>query len=180
MKYQHLFFDLDHTLWDFDANAEESLSELYKFFNLESKAIIPFNLFYTTYLNHNAILWHRYENGFISTDELKWRRMWRTLLDFKIADEELASAGLSKYFQNIITSEVSNSVKPKKEIFDYALKKVSGKLEESIMIGDNPDADILGAINAGMDSIFVNYINANCKQKPTYIIHHLKELRSIF
>lgn len=230
LKYRHLFFDLDHTLWDFDANAEESLSEIYKFFALESKAIEPFDRFYTTYLNHNAILWNRYEKGFINTDELKWRRMWRTLLDFKIADEKLSkemseyfleilptkkrvfeytyeildyltekkyslhlltngfektqrrklnSAGLSKYFKNIITSEISNSVKPKKEIFEYALNKAQGKIEECIMIGDNLNADILGAKNAGMDSIFVNHINTNCGEEPTYVIRHLKELESI-
>ncbi|MGN6533805.1 MAG: YjjG family noncanonical pyrimidine nucleotidase [Ginsengibacter sp.] len=230
MKYQHLFFDLDHTLWDFDANAEESLAELYDFFNLESKAIGPFSKFYSTYLNHNLTLWSRYEKGYITTDELKWRRMWRTLLDFQIADEKLAkdmsefflealptkkkvfeytheildyltekkyslhlitngfektqrlklaSSELTKYFKNIITSEISNSVKPKKEIFEYAVNKAAGKIEESIMIGDNLQADILGAQNAGMDSIFVNHINAECDENPTYIIRHLKELEGI-
>lgn len=230
MKYQHLFFDLDHTLWDFDANAKESLAELYKFFKLESKAIGVFNQFYSVYLNHNAMLWNRYEKGYITVDELKWKRMWRTLLDFQIADEKLAkdmseyfleslptkkkvfeytyeileyltkkkysihlitngfektqriklsSSNLTKYFKNVITSEVSNSVKPKKEIFEYALNKAKGKIEESIMIGDNLNADILGAKNAGMDSIFVNHINANCCEKPTYTIRHLKELEFI-
>jgi putative hydrolase of the HAD superfamily len=49
------------------------------------------------------------------------------------------------------------------------------------MIGDNLDADIKGAINAGMDSIFVNHINADLKGiKPTYVITHLKELEGIF
>lgn len=230
MKYTHLFFDLDHTLWDFDANAEESLKELYDFFELESRAIGPFNLFFTTYLNHNAALWNRFEKGYIKVEELKWKRMWRTLLDFQIADEKLAknmsdyfleilptkkkvfentyetldyltdkkyslhlltngfekiqriklsSSNLTKYFKTIITSEISNSVKPKKEIFEYALNKVNGKIDESIMIGDNLNADILGASNAGMDSIFVNHINADCNQNPTYIVHHLKELESI-
>ena len=230
MKYRHLFFDLDHTLWDFDANAKESLFELYNVFKLESKAIGPFNFFYSTYLNHNAILWSRYEKGYITNEELKWRRMWRTLLDFKIADEELSkemsahfleilptkkkvfdytfeildyltqknysihlitngfektqrsklnNADLSKYFTHIITSEISNSVKPKKEIFEYALKKAGGKIEESIMIGDNLNADIMGAQNAGMDTIFVNHINAECNAAPTFTIRHLKELESI-
>lgn len=230
MKYRHLFFDLDHTLWDFDANARESLMELYLFFKLESKAIGTFTEFYTIYLNHNATLWSRYEKGYISVEELKWKRMWRTLLDFQIADEKLAkdmsdyfldilptkkkvfdytyeildyltqkkyslylitngfektqriklaSSGLEKYFRHIITSEISNSVKPKKEIFEYALQKANGKTEESIMIGDSLDADILGAKNAGMDSIFVNHINADCNNEPTYTIRHLKELEAI-
>ena len=70
---------------------------------------------------------------------------------------------------------------------EVALKKGSeaiklmdaGKIEESIMIGDNLNADILGAKNAGMDSIFVNHIHVDCNQEPTYIIHHLKELETI-
>jgi putative hydrolase of the HAD superfamily len=231
LKYKHLFFDLDHTLWDFNANAEESLTELYGFFDLESRAIGSFDKFYNIYLTHNKTLWSRYEKGYITVEELKWRRMWRTLLDFHIADEKLAkdmseyflevlpkkkrvfdytykildyltekkyslhlitngfektqrlklnSADLSKYFTHIITSETSNSVKPKKEIFEFALQKAKGKTEESIMIGDNPEADILGAMNAGMDSIFVNHINEECATKPTYTIRHLKELENIF
>ena len=231
MKYRHLFFDLDHTLWDFDANAKESLFEIYHYFKLEASAISSFDSFYTTYLNHNAILWTRYEKGYISHEELKWRRMWRTLLDFKIADEELSkemsiqfleilptrkkvfdytfeileyltkknyaihlitngfekiqrskliNANLIKYFTHIITSEISNSVKPKKEIFEFALNRSGGNIRESIMIGDNVSADITGAQNAGMDTIFVNHIHADCAASPTYIIHHLKELESIF
>lgn len=231
MKYRHLFFDLDHTLWDFDANAKVSLTELYEFFKLESMAVSPFHFFYTTYLKHNATLWERYENGYINAEELKWKRMWRTLLDFQIADEKLAremseyfleslptkkmvfeytyevldylteknyslhlltngfektqrtklkSSHLTKYFKNIITSEISNSSKPKKEIFEYALKTVNGKCEESIMIGDSVNADILGAQNAGMDSIFVNHICAECPASPTFTIQNLKELETIF
>lgn len=230
MKYRHLFFDLDHTLWDFNANAEESLREIYRFFNLESKAISTFHEFYSIYINHNATLWSRFEKGYISVEELKWKRMWRTLLDFQIADERLSkdmseyfleilpqkkrvfeytyeileyltakkyslhlitngfektqkikleSAGLTKYFKNVVTSEISNSVKPKKEIFEYAIAKAKCRMEESIMIGDNLNADILGAKNAGMDSVFVNHINAETNETPTYTVHHLKELESI-
>lgn len=229
-KYQHLFFDLDHTLWDFDANAKESLQELYVIFKLDEKFIYPFETFYTTYLKHNAVLWDRFEKGYITSEELKWKRMWRSLLDFHIGDEALArdmsskfleilptkkrvfeytfeildyltdkgysihlitngfektqrskldNSKLGKYFTHIITSEISNSMKPQKEIFDYALRKSNGLLEESIMIGDNPNADIKGAMDAGMDTIFVNHINAECILKPTHTIFHLKELESI-
>ena len=48
------------------------------------------------------------------------------------------------------------------------------------MIGDNLDADIQGAMNAGMDSIFVNHINAATDINPTYTVTHLKELEQIF
>jgi putative hydrolase of the HAD superfamily len=229
--YKHLFFDLDHTLWDFDANAKETLLEIYTFFELEGKGIHPFIDFYKHYLHHNEILWDRYHKGFISSEELKWKRMWRTMLEFKIGSEQLArdmsvkfleilptkkilfphtieildylqargytlhlitngfektqwskinNSGLSKYFTHMITSEASNSLKPKKEIFEYALNKAGATLPESIMLGDNLDADIQGAINAGMDCIFVNHLKAGTDIKPTYIIHHLKELEQIF
>jgi putative hydrolase of the HAD superfamily len=230
LKYQHLFFDLDHTLWDFDANAKESLNELYHLFKLESKFISPFEYFYSTYLKHNTILWDRFEKGYITSEELKWRRMWRTLLDFRIGDEALAKemsatfleilptkkkvfdytfeilnyltergylihlitngfektqwsklnhSELAKYFTHVITSEASNSMKPQKEIFEYAVKKTNGEIKDCIMIGDNPNADIQGALNAGMDTIFVNHIRAEYKVKPTHTIYHLKELEHI-
>ena len=230
-KYKHLFFDLDHTLWDFDTNAKETLIDIYALFELEKKNVFPFEDFYRKYLHHNEVLWDRYHKGFITGDELKWRRMWRTLLEFKIGDEQLAKdisahfleilptkgilfpytreildyltaknyklhlitngfektqwnklnqSNLGHYFTQVITSEASNSLKPKKEIFEYALSKAGAALNESIMLGDNLDADIQGGINAGMDTVFVNHINAVTELKPTYIVRHLKELENIF
>jgi putative hydrolase of the HAD superfamily len=60
------------------------------------------------------------------------------------------------------------------------MHKAKALLSESIMIGDNTEVDIQGAINAGMDSVFVNHINAHCPLNPTYTIYHLKELEKIF
>lgn len=231
MKYKHLFFDLDHTLWDFDANAKIALTEIYSFFNLEVIGVKSFDRFYNYYLHHNQILWDRYHKGFINADELKWKRMWRTLLEFKIGDEKVAkdmsshfleilpvkkllfphtieilnylsekdyrlhlitngfektqwckirNSGLDGYFTHVITSEASNSLKPKKEIFDYAMNKAGATITDSIMLGDNLDADIRGAMNAGMDCIFVNHINTKTELKPTFTINHLKELENIF
>ena len=57
--------------------------------------------------------------------------------------------------------------------------KAGATFSESIMLGDNLDADIQGAINAGMDSIFVNHINATTDLSPTYTIYHLRELEDI-
>jgi putative hydrolase of the HAD superfamily len=90
MKYRHLFFDLDHTLWDFEANSRKTLEELYSHFALEEKGVHDFDAFHKTYLAHNDKLWDRYRKGFIKVDELRWKRMWLTLLDFKIGDEQLA------------------------------------------------------------------------------------------
>lgn len=90
MKYKHLFFDLDHTLWDFEANSRQTLMELYETLALEAKGIHDFSLFHKNYLAHNELLWEKYRKGHIKVDELRWKRMWLALLDFKIADENLA------------------------------------------------------------------------------------------
>lgn len=230
-KYKHLFFDLDHTLWDFDTNARLTLEDLFEEYGLKDKIKAPFQDFFEKYLHHNKILWERYQNGFISSEELKWKRMWRSLMEFKVADEQLsknmsitfleilptkksifpytieilnylrdksyqmhlitngfektqkskiANSKIDHFFTHIITSEGSNSMKPEREIFDYALNISNAKLEESIMIGDNLEADIKGAIDYGMDCVFVNHINVEkTSYTPTYTITHLKELESI-
>jgi putative hydrolase of the HAD superfamily len=231
MKYKHLFFDLDHTLWDFEANARSTLENLYETLQLKTRGINDFELFYRNYLGHNEKLWERYRKGYIKQDELRVKRMWLSLLDFKIADTELSQqlsvrflellptrtilfpytkeiltylvdkgyalhlitngfektqhsklkhSGLHIFFKEVITSEGSNSLKPNKAIFEFALKKSGALLHESIMIGDTPEVDILGAKNAGMDQVFVNHLKVAVEEKPTYTVHSLKELENIF
>ncbi len=98
----------------------------------------------------------------------------------KVQYSKLERSGLKRYFKEIITSEASNNTKPNKEIFDYAFMKANAEAEESIMIGDNLDADIQGGINAGMDTVFVNHIDEEAYIKPTYIVRDLKSLEKIF
>ena len=231
MPYKDLFFDLDHTIWDFELNSKETLWDLHLKYELEAKGINNFDEFYSIYSVHNHKLWDRYSKGFIKQEELRWKRIYLSLLDYKIADEALSkemsldyltilpdkknlfpytieileylkskgytmhlitngfesvqfkkikNSNLADYFTEVITSEASNSLKPNKEIFEYALKASGAKLETSIMIGDNEDADIQGAINAGMDSIFVNHLQIQPTVPATHTITHLKELENIF
>lgn len=231
MKYQHLFFDLDHTLWDFEANARETLLALHEAMQLGIRGIDDFDLFHKNYLAHNEKLWDRYRNGLIKQDELRLKRMSLSLLDFKIADESLSKemsirfldllptrtilfpytkeilfylvekgytlhlitngfektqhsklhhSGLSKFFKEIITSEISNSLKPNKEIFEFAFRKTGALPTNSIMIGDSIEVDIKGAINAGIDQVFVNYQQLVADIRPTYTVNSLKELEEIF
>lgn len=229
MKYKHLFFDLDHTLWDFDANAKTTLQQLHVDLNLPEKGIYDFDLFYRNYLAHNERLWIKYRNGQIKQDELRLKRMWLALLDFHIADEALArqlselflqllptrtilfpdtievlqylrdkgygmhlitngfeeiqhcklkSSGLAEFFEVVVTSECSNSLKPQREIFEYAMNRTGASVEESLMIGDTLDVDVLGALNIGMDAVHVNYNAQEQEVEPTYTIYHLKELKT--
>ena len=231
MPYKDLFFDLDHTIWDFELNSKETLWDLHQKYALEAKGINDFDVFYSNYSVHNHRLWDRYTKGFIKQEELRWKRIYLSLLDYKIADEALSkemsvdyldilpnkknlfpytieildylknknykmhlitngfesvqfkkikNSNLADYFTQVITSEASNSLKPHKEIFDYALKVTNAKLETSIMIGDNEAADIQGAINAGMDSIFVNHLQIEPTVPATHTITHLKELENLF
>ncbi|MDB5011745.1 MAG: noncanonical pyrimidine nucleotidase, YjjG family, partial [Mucilaginibacter sp.] len=48
-KYNHIFFDLDHTIWDFDKNAEEALQELYAIHALENIGLSSADVFIETY-----------------------------------------------------------------------------------------------------------------------------------
>ncbi len=230
MAYKHLFFDLDHTIWDFEMNAKETLHDLFLSNDLQARGIHNFDEFFDKYSEHNHRLWGRYTKGFIKQDELRWKRMWLALLDYKIADEALSRklslefldllptkknlfpytfeildylknkgyvlhlitngfesvqhnklkhSQLSDYFIEVITSEGSNSLKPNKEIFDYAIAKCGALCHESIMIGDNLEADIQGGINAGMDTVFVNHLRIKPHIKATYEIFELKELEQI-
>ena len=231
MQYQHLFFDLDHTLWDFDTNSKEALQDLYRIHQLNEKGIADFDVFFERYSFHNHLLWERYAKGLIKQDELRWKRMYLAMLDFKLANEKLArsmgvdfldilpnknkvfpytheileyltgkgyvlhlitngfekvqqhklvQSNMDHFFNEMITSEVSNSLKPHKEIFDFALNKTGAVPKHSIMIGDNLDADIQGGINAGLDTVFVNHLNTTPHIQPTYTVYHLQELEQIF
>ncbi|HSK12015.1 MAG TPA: hypothetical protein VK907_02315, partial [Phnomibacter sp.] len=75
-KYKHLFFDLDHTLWDFETNSHETLKEVYFSHDLHKSLTPDFEAFYRRYAYHNKKLWDRYHHGHIRQDELRWKRMW--------------------------------------------------------------------------------------------------------
>ena len=230
MVYKDLFFDLDHTLWDFELNSKETMQELYINHQIAALGITDFDAFFNIYTAHNHRLWDRYAKGFIKQEELRWKRIYLSLLDFKIANEQLSkdmsleflqilptkkklfphtieilnylkekdykmhlitngfesvqiqkikNAEIAHYFNEVVTSETSNSLKPNKEIFEFALKSSNAVLSESIMIGDNETADIQGGINIGMDTVFVNHLKVAPTLPATYTITHLKELEEI-
>jgi putative hydrolase of the HAD superfamily len=104
--YQHLFFDLDHTLWDFEANSKATLLHLYQELELEKRGVADFNRFHQNYLVHNEKLWERYRNGYIKQEELRVKRMRLTLLDFKIVDEVLEQAMSVQFLEMLPTRTI--------------------------------------------------------------------------
>lgn len=229
-QYKHLFFDLDHTLWDFDRNSENTLKQLFDEYDLTSRGVPGFRAFMETYIVHNDRMWERFRNGFIKREELRWKRIWLTLLDFKVGDTALAYemsaayleilptqtiltpyakdllehckgryimhlitngfettqwqklqySGIAAYFSEVITSEKSNSMKPHRQIFDYALQVTGAQTEDCIMIGDALDIDVLGAFNAGWDQVYYNPGRKLHDRKPTYEIGCWKEMMKVF
>lgn len=229
-RYKHLFFDLDHTLWDFDKNSENTLRLLYDEYQLTEKGIPDFEDFKQTYCQHNDRMWERFRKGFIKREELRWKRIWLTLLDYKIGDTALAYemsaaylellptqtlltpfakellehckdryqmhlitngfettqwqklqySGIASYFGQVITSEKCDRPKPHKEIFDFALLATGAAANDSIMIGDALDIDILGAHNAGWDQVYYNPSAKKHDRTPTFEIACLSEMLEVF
>ncbi len=116
-RYAHLFFDLDHTLWDFEANSEATLLDLFHEMQLHEKATSDFAHFHKTYHHHNNIYWERFRKGFINREELRWKRMWRTLVDYKITDEVLAREMSERYLEILPTK--TNLFPHCKELLEY-------------------------------------------------------------
>lgn len=87
MPYRHIFFDLDHTIWDFDRNAEETLHELYKSHALEELGLSCPVTFIETYTRNNHELWAAYHLGQISKHELRETRFKKTFLDLGLSPE---------------------------------------------------------------------------------------------
>ena len=86
MYYKHLFFDLDHTLWDFDANARETLLELYDTYRLTELGIDSAEKFIEVYTDHNHRLWRDYHNGLISKEQLRSSRFRLTFEHFELPE----------------------------------------------------------------------------------------------
>ncbi|MNQ47264.1 Pyrimidine 5'-nucleotidase YjjG [compost metagenome] len=218
-----VFFDLDHTLWDFDKNSEMAFDRIFK----SKFPEIRIQDFIEKYAPINQACWKLYQNDQITHIELRYNRLKFSFdaLNVEISDEnineiandyieyltdnnhlfdgaievleylkpkyklhiitngfanvqerKINNALLAGYFNTITNSELAGVKKPNSIIFDYAVNSAKTSKENSIMIGDCLDADVNGALNAGLDAIFFNEkkIEApdNIKQ-----INHLLELK---
>jgi len=88
--YRHIFFDLDHTLWDFHKNSEETLHELYHAFNLPALGAKNATAFIETYKEINHRLWDGYHNGTITKEQLRHSRFRNAFTACGINGEHIA------------------------------------------------------------------------------------------
>lgn len=231
MVYKHLFFDLDHTLWDFERNSAECLADIYETFDLKGLNISNLETFQKEFSVVNRHHWSLLEKNLITHEDLRRRRFQETLENLGVKDlkksfgleineyflellpkmahliegavdvleyllpkyelhiisngwqdiqvNKMKSSEIHHYFGEIITNELAGTRKPDRGIFDYAIDITKANLVESLMIGDNYEADILGAINVNMDTVFYNPENISKGQKPTFDINKLVELKEI-
>jgi 5'-nucleotidase len=82
----------------------------------------------------------------------------------------LERTGLMNHFEWLVISEQVGVAKPHPKIFEHAFS-LMGELnpEQVLMVGDNPDSDIKGGLNAGMHTCWLNVHN---KTLPEGIVPH--------
>ncbi len=220
---QHVFFDLDHTLWDFDKNSALTFDKIFKI----NKVNLDIIRFLSIYEPVNLNYWRLYRNAEIDKDKLRYGRLKDTFdaMNYSVEDtlihilsedyishlttfnhlfedtievlnylhnnyqlhiitngfeevqyKKMTVSNIAHYFKTVTNAENSGVKKPNPIIFDYALKLANAKPEHSVMIGDNYEADILGALEVGYDAIFFNYRN---EESELHIkqINHLSQLK---
>ena len=201
---RNIFFDLDHTLWDFDKNSSLAFVAIFKKHGIN----VEIERFLEVYTPINAEYWKMYREDRVSKEDLRYGRLKNTfdhleivigdsqidqlaidyiehlpkhnhllegaieMLDYlepvydlhiitngfkEVQHKKLYSSGILKYFKTVTTSEDVGVKKPHRTIFETALRNASAKVDESIMIGDNLEADFLGARDFGMQAILYNY-----------------------
>ena len=96
-KYEHLFFDLDHTLWDFKTNSRLTLIEIYKKFNLEELGNVNQDEFIQIYEKNNHQMWAEYRSGKMSKETLRTERFRKSLANIGVKNKELVELAADYY-----------------------------------------------------------------------------------
>lgn len=86
---KHIFFDLDHTIWDFDKNANETLTELYEQYQLKALGLDSCKLFIERYSANNQLLWADYHMGRITKETLRSERFHKTFIELGVAPDQV-------------------------------------------------------------------------------------------
>lgn len=94
--------------------------------------------------------------------------------------KKLESCGLKDYFDTIILSEDAGVNKPSPLFFEYALQQSGAQRETTLMIGDNLQTDIMGAMATGIDALFFNrYPEYEKTTAPTFVVTSLRDIMKI-
>ena len=153
-KYQHLFFDLDRTLWDFEKSARQAFEEMFEIHNLGDLGIENWEEFHTRYEVHNHELWDLYREGKIEKEILMWKRFSDTLEEYGIDNHELANELGNTYV----------SISPRKvNLYPYALEILEylhPKYQMHIITNGFQEVQNIKLEASGMDQYFKTLITS--------------------
>uniref|UniRef100_UPI0039A6CB2E YjjG family noncanonical pyrimidine nucleotidase n=1 Tax=Ornithobacterium rhinotracheale TaxID=28251 RepID=UPI0039A6CB2E len=226
---QHIFFDLDNTLWDHRANSEATLSEMFSHYQVQEKYGVDFDTWHQVFYAQNEVLWQQLSRAEISKDELRARRFSEPFSHFGIEDRALATAFdeqylalmleknavvpgaeeilkylkpkyklhvitngfievsqgkversvLNGYFESLTCADEIGVRKPSPILFDLALEKAGAQKENSLLVGDDWEADILGSLNYGIRCVYFNPLRENNSLPEVPTIYSLLGLKEI-
>jgi len=116
-QYKHIFFDLDHTLWDFERNAGEAKHQLYVSLNLHKHGISSYEAFREKYVVINTGLWNLYREDKIGKKDLNFKRFYLTMLEFGLDNPQLGQIMADEFLRLI--SEKTYLFPHAQEILEY-------------------------------------------------------------
>jgi putative hydrolase of the HAD superfamily len=93
--------------------------------------------------------------------------------------QKVNNCGIQVYFTKLFMAEMVGYQKPDKRFFEYAIKSVHAHKNECLMIGDDIETDIKGALNAGIDQVYFNPGKIKCAIQPTCEIDSIASLMKI-
>lgn len=173
MKYRTIFFDLDHTLWDFERNSRETIAEAVDHFKLNDIKSFPLKRLFFVYERINNHHWHLYRQGKMSKEDLRVSRFEKTLRELGIKDPQL-SLEMSEYY-------IERSPK-KKGLFPGAielLEKLKVKYALHIITNGFKEVQYLKLDNCGMRDYFNNIIvseEVGYKKPQAEIFHYAMQV----
>jgi putative hydrolase of the HAD superfamily len=151
-KYKHIFFDLDRTLWDFDANAIAAFEELHHKYQLAPFCDIQ--SFARIYRKHNERLWTEFRRGNISKERLRYKRFILVLNELGIMDDAKAQSMSSDYLE--ITPQKTALEPNTIEVLEYLYPKYG----LHIITNGFEHTQQLKIQNTGLDKYFDEVITA--------------------
>jgi putative hydrolase of the HAD superfamily len=161
-KYKHLFFDLDRTLWDYETNVREILSDIYHKWNLQAYSI-SLHDFLDGFNHYNQLLWDKYRKGKIKKIILRDRRFYLTLKKSGLTNPQLAEKLSADYIE---MSPVKTNLFPDViKTLDY-LKKKNYHLH--IITNGFNEVQYKKIRNSGLENFFEKIITSDNarSQKP--------------
>lgn len=115
-NYKCIFFDLDHTLWDYECNAREMLLELHAAHELGARGV-AFDDFHLHFKTINFELWDLYDRGLIDNEVIRTQRFTKVLHKFDLVDEALSATLSYEYLYGC--PKKCNLIPYAKEVLDY-------------------------------------------------------------